>query len=99
MRGEYNSTLFFNRISEEIEKSRELFRGFTGKKSGKDICEFLEENFTQKEIKLIFDKMEAGFLLSEDAMEKKYLTLIGYIEVITDESFSKLIRELHETEQ
>ena len=97
--GEYDSTLFFNQISGEIEKSRELFRGFIGKKSGKDICEFLKESFTQKELKLIFDKMEKSFLLSEDAMEKKYLTLTGYIEVITDEIFSKLIRELRETEQ
>lgn len=88
-----------NRISEEIEKSRELFRGFTGKKSGKDICEFLEESFTQKEIKLIFGKMEASFLLSEDAAEEKYLTLPGYFEVIADEIFSKLIRELREIEQ
>ncbi len=98
-RGEYDSNRFFNQISGEIEKSRELFRGFIGKKSGKDICEFLEESFTQKEVKLIFDKMEASFLLSEDAMEKKYLTLTGYIEVIADEIFSKLIRELRETEQ
>ncbi len=97
--GEYDSNRFFNQISGEIEKSRELFRGFIGKKSGKDICEFLEESFTQKEIKLIFDKMEAGFLLSEDAMEKKYLTLTGYIEVVADEIFSKLIRELREIEQ
>lgn len=98
-RGEYDSTLFFNQISGEIEKSRELFRGFIGKKSGKDICEFLEESFSQKELKVIFDKMEASFLLSEDAAEKKYLTLTGYIEVIADEIFSKLIRELREIEQ
>jgi len=97
--GEYDSTLFFNQISGEIEKSRELFRGFIGKKSGKDICEFLKESFTQKELKFICEKLEAGFLLSEDAMEKKYLTLTGYIEVIADEIFSKLIRELRETEQ
>ena len=96
---EYDSNRFFNQISGEIKKSRELFRGFIGKKSGKDICEFLEESFTQKEIKLIFDKMEKSFLLSEDAMEKKYLTLTGYIEVIADEIFSKLIQELRETEQ
>ncbi len=98
-RGEYDSTLFFNQISGEIEKSRELFRGFIGKKSGKDICEFLEESFSQKELKVIFDKMEASFLLSEDAAEKKYLTLTGYIEVIADEIFSKLSRELREIEQ
>lgn len=98
-RGDYDSNLFFNRISGEVEKSRELFRGFTGKKSGKDICEFLEENFKQKELKKIFDKMEVSFLLSEDATEKKYLTLTGYIEVIADEIFSKLIQELREIEQ
>jgi hypothetical protein len=97
--GDYHSTLFFNQISGEIEKSRELFRGFTGKESGKDICEFLEESFTQKELKIIFDKMEASFLLSEDATEKKYLTLTGYIEIVADEIFSKLIRELREIEQ
>ncbi len=98
-REDYDSTLFFNQISGEIEKSRELYRGFTSKKSGKNICEFLEESFTQKELKMIFDKMEASFLLSEDATEKKYLTLTGYIEVIADEIFSKLIRELREIEQ
>ena len=98
-RGDYDSNLFFNRILGEVEKSRELFKGFTGKKSGKDICEFLKENFTQKELKIIFDKMEASFLLSEDTAEKKYLTLTGYIEVIADEIFSKLIRELREIEQ
>lgn len=97
--GAYDSNLFFDRISKEIDKSRELFRGFAGKKSGKDICEFLEENFRRQEIKLIFDRMEASFLLSEDAMEKKYLTLTGYIEVIADEIFSKLVRELREIER
>lgn len=98
-RGEYNSNLFFNQISEEIKKSRELFKNFIGRNSGRDICEFLEESFTQKELKMIFDKMEASFLLSEDTAEKKYLILTGYIEVIADEIFSKLVRALREMEQ
>lgn len=43
--------------------------------------------------------MEVSFLLSEDAPEKKYLILTGYIEAVADESFSKLVRELREIEQ
>lgn len=93
-KGEYDSTIFFNQISEEIKKSRELFRGFTDKKSGRDICELIEANFSQKELKAIFDKMEVNFILSEDSAERKFLTLTGYIEVTTDEIFSKLIHGL-----
>lgn len=96
--GNYDSDLFLGRISGEVQRSRELFRGFIDKNSGKDVCVLIEENFTPDDLKKIFDEMESKFLLSKDAPEKKHLTLTGYIEVIADEVFSKLIRKLREME-
>lgn len=73
--GNYDSDLLFARILIEIQKSRDLHRGFVGKKSGQGISTFLEENFTRDDLKPIFEKVEKDFLLSKDDPEKKYLIL------------------------
>ena len=97
--GSYNSDLLFSYIWVEIQKSRNLVRGFVGKKSGKDICEFLEENFTQDDLRPIFEKAEKDLLLTKDDPEKIYLMLRSYIEVKTDEVFVELIRKFREIER
>jgi hypothetical protein len=97
--GHYDSDLHFARILIEIQKSRDLYRGFVGKKSGQAISAFLEENFTKDDLKPIFEKMEKDFLLSKDDPEKKYHILRSYIEVKTEEVFLDLIRKLREIER
>lgn len=96
--GNYDSALFLARISGEIQRSRELFRGFVGKNSRKDICVLIEEVFTPADLKKIFSKMEKIVLQSEVTPENKHFSLTGYIEVIADEVSSKLVRKLREME-
>ena len=97
--GRYDGETFFLRVAWEVRKSIEQFRGFAGGNSGRDLCEFLEENFPEADLRKYFDKMERDFLLSEDVPEKKYLTAAGYVGAVADEVFSKLVRKLREAEQ
>jgi hypothetical protein len=96
--GSYDSELLFSLIWVKIQESKNRLRGFVGKNSGKDICKFLEENFTQDDLKLIFDKAENNFLLSKDSPKQKYLKLRNYVVVKTHEVFSDLIEKLHDLE-
>lgn len=99
-KGDYDSNLFFIQILKEIEKSRDLFKGFKGKKSNKNLCEILEQNFKQKDIRFVSEKLEAKFLLLfSESSERRYLTIAGDIEFEADKIFSRLIRDLRELEQ
>lgn len=93
----YDSKLFFKRIYGEMRRSRELFRGFIGKKSGKDLCVLIEEVFTPDDLKEVFNALE-GLLLSKATPKKKHVRLTGYIEVKADDVSSDLAQILRELE-
>ncbi len=74
-----------------------MFRGFIGKKSGKDLCVLIEEVFTPDDLKEVFNALE-GLLLSKATPKKKHVRLTGYIEVKADDVSSDLAQILRELE-
>lgn len=87
------------RVYAEIQKSRELYRGFCTEKTRKDLWEFFEENYNREELKADIETFTGIMRLQEEEdIELKRKKAIYCAEAIVRDVISRLLRKLNELE-
>ena len=92
------SDVLFRRVLNQIELSRELYKGFIGRQSGKDICAFLKEEFTPADLKKIFDRLLRFLPSPGEDPEAKYLPLKQLVDAKVEEVFGNIFKNLRALE-
>jgi hypothetical protein len=107
--GRYDRDNLFNEVALAIKKSQTFYRGIVGKRLGKDVADFLEENYNERHLRKTFDEFEATYVLPlikprrkrpptkceiVDALEQ----LLKAIEIAVRNEFLTLISKLQSLE-
>lgn len=96
--GGYNPDALFRRVLYQIELSRASYKGFVGRKSGKDICDFLREEFTEADLQRIYERLLIYLPKSGEDPEAKYNELKRRIDRTAEMVFNSIYEKLRALE-